>query len=84
MKKIPKKLIDEQIEATRLYWNGSSRIALDQMRDSAFKIEKSYGIDFIAVWDFISAILKPHGIYPDAENDEIYCALRCLGWDTVE
>lgn len=82
MKKIPKKLLDECIEASRAYWNSESFSAslLNAKKKTAQKLSKAIGIDWLAVENFVDALLDPRGLYPDVENDEIYCVLHCLGW----
>ena len=84
MKKIPKKLLDECIEASRKYWATGNKIILDKKQDAAENIADAIGISWLAVDNFIDGILNSYGICPDATNDEIYCALRTLGWDVTE
>lgn len=85
MNKIPKKLLDELIEVNREYWNSenTNHKALDKRIAIAKKIEKKTGLDWLAIANFLDAILMSDGLEPDAENDEIYCALHCLGWMEV-
>ena len=79
MKKIPKKPFDEIIDMTRYYWaNGGDDAFLQNRIDKAMSIEC---VGWLPVMDLMDSILNPHGFCPDAENDEIYCALRCLGWE---
>lgn len=87
MKKMPKKLLDRCIEATRLYWNSPyEEDKLDNLlilkKKTYRELGKQINVSDYAISQFIDGILN--GIYPDAENDEIYCALRCLGWDVVD
>lgn len=84
MKKIPKVLVDDCIESCRKFWSSGNRSLLYPMHTKAEALAKEIGVDWASITDFISAIVKPHGFYPDAENDEIYCAFRVLGWDVVE
>lgn len=87
MKKIPKKLLDECIETTRAYWRC-------QMTEASQRYKENYGncnalmdvigVDWLSISDFLDSILRRNGFCPDAENDEIYCALRTLGWEPSE
>lgn len=88
MKKIPKKLLDECIEASRLYWNSSYEegakqdIKLELKIEAAKELGKQIKVSHYALQQFVDGILN--GICPDAENDEIYCTLRTLGWEPTE
>lgn len=86
MKKIPKKLLDECIEVIREYWRSAdtNHKALDKRIAIAQKIEKQTGIEWLAIVNFLDAILMNYGLQPDAENDEIYCTLRCVGWEPID
>lgn len=85
MKKIPKKLLDECIEATRAYWNEDfNQSLLTAKKRTASKLAEAIEIDWLAVEMFFDGILNSKGFYPDAENDEIYCALRCMGWEPTD
>lgn len=84
MKKIPKHLLDKQIEATRLYWTVGGEAYLNTMLLTSQKIEKATGICFCAVWDGVSSILKPSGFNPGADNEVIYSVLNVLGWEVVD
>jgi hypothetical protein len=87
VKKIPKKLLDECIEATRTYWTCPA--VEDSQRykekfDNCHELMNVIGVDWSAISDFLDSILRLNGFCPDAENDEIYCALRTLGWEPTE
>ena len=87
MKKIPKKLLDECIEATRAYWRcpaveDSQRYK--EKTDNCHALMDVIGVDWSAISDFLDSILRLQGFTPDAENDEIYCTLRTLGWEPTE
>ena len=90
MKKMPKKLLDAYIEASRAFWNGYMDSDYEQEErmhtkmKASFALERAVNVDWLSIQNFIDGILGIKGICPDAENDEIYCALRCLGWDIVE
>lgn len=84
MKKIPKKLLDECIEASRVYWATGNKRILNKEMNAAENLEDAIGISWLPVINFIDGILNRRGICPDATNDEIYCALRTLGWDVTE
>lgn len=86
MKQIPKKPLDEIIEVCRRYWNSevADSKALDKRIKIAQKIEKRTGLDWLALANFIDAVLMGDGLEPNAENEKIYSALRALGWDIVE
>jgi hypothetical protein len=90
MKKIPKKLLDDCIEASRNYWNCYNDTQEEMRRKLAVysgacdALGHAIGVDWVSVQDFFSSILRRNGFYNDAENDEIYCALRCIGWMPVD
>lgn len=85
MKKIPKKLLDNCIEASKAYWsNNFNATLLSAKKSTARTLANATGIDWLAVEMFIDGILVSKGFCPDAENDEIYCALRCIGWMPVD
>lgn len=83
MKKMPKNLLDELIEATRAFWNGDDD-ALELMKSASIDIQERTGLCFTASWDLVSHIIKPHGFYPGADNEIIYSVLRVLGWEVTE
>lgn len=89
MKKIPKKLLDDYIEASRNYWHNTDpsdsviNKNLNIKREASFKLSKAIDVDWLCVTNFIDGILQRRGFCPDAENDEIYCALHVLGWMEV-
>ena len=84
MKKMPKHLLDKQIEVTRQYWDGGGQAALNEMGFTSHKIEAVTGVCFCAAWDFVSSILKPSGFHPGADNEVIYSVLNVLGWEVVD
>ena len=90
MKTIPKKLFNKVISTTRLYWGSSLRNGepdkglLYKRIELATQLQEQTGIDWLAITDFLDSIVKTNGLQPDAENDEIYCALRCLGWEVKD
>lgn len=87
MKYIPKKLLDECIEATRAYWEcpaSETEERYEVKSEKNYALMDSIGVDWLSVQDFLDGILNSMGFCPDAENDEIYCALRCIGWMPVD
>lgn len=82
MKYIQKKLLDELIAANREYWRGGS--STTRCANAANAIEKATNINFCSIWDFISAIICTHGIFPKADNKTIYTALKVLGWEVID
>lgn len=86
MKKIPKKLLDELIESSRSYWRATfvDEESCQKAQEIAYKIENQCGLNWLAIKDFVDSILTDNGIVPDAENDEIYSALRVLGWEAID
>lgn len=83
MKKIPKKLLDDCIEACRAFWGSGNKCLLFPMHEKAETLGKAIGLDGFVVSDFISCIAKGWGFCPDAENEKIYSVLRVLGWEVV-
>lgn len=85
MNEIPKKLLDDCIEAARAYWNAEFNTSLLSAKQrTARKLAKAIEIDWLSVEMLIDGILNAKGFLPDAENDEIYCALRTLGWNVID
>lgn len=86
MKKIPKKLLDDCIEASRNYWDCYTDTEAEMERKLSVKSEAAQtlgdaiGVDGYSVANFIDGIVNNRGLCPDVENDEIYGALRCIGW----
>ena len=84
MKKILKKKLDKAIELTREYWATGNTDILGKRISLAQSLEKQTHVWWDAILYLLDGILETHGFYPDAENDEIYCALRCLGWEVTD
>ena len=84
MKKIPKKKLDEAIELSRRYWASGDKKLLGSKIDFAEELAKEIGVSWLALENFIDGIVSTQGMCPDAENDEIHCALRCIGWEPTE
>jgi len=86
MKKIPKKLLDDHIEACRAFWKSKeyNKGLYDKQVETAEALGKAIGVAWYSVLNFFDGIMAMNGIYPDAENDEIYCALHTLGWMEVK
>lgn len=84
MKKIPKKKLDEAIELSRRYWASGDNKLLVSKIDFAEELAKEIGVSWLALENFIDGIVSTQGMCSDAENDEIYCALRCIGWMPVD
>ena len=84
MKEIPKKLLDDCIEACRGFWGSGNHFLMHQMHEKAETLGKAIGIDAFVVSDFIGTIVKGWGFCTDAENEKIYSVLRLLGWNVVE
>lgn len=87
MKKISKKKLDKVIELSRDYWQcdqteDQRRVLLNRRYNLCEALGKETGVVFFAFDNFIGGIIA--GFCPDAENDEIYCALRCLGWEVTD
>lgn len=47
-------------------------------------LEKQTHVWWDSILNLLDGILATHGFCPDAENDEIYCALRCIGWEATD
>ena len=82
MKKIPKKKLDTAIVLTKEYWASGDVTILGKLHRLAEKIHPD--LEWTAILDMLHGIFKYQGICPDATEDEIYCALRCLGWEVVD
>lgn len=84
MKKMPKKQFDEIVDLSRAYWESGEEEILTERIHLAQKLEKIIGVDWLSILDFVDSIVRNRGFFHDAENDEIYCALRVIGWEVVE
>jgi hypothetical protein len=82
MKKISKKKLDYIIALTREYWETGNRNILGYRIDKATELQPTTGLSWSGILDFVDGIL--HGFAPDATDDEIYCALRVLGWEATD
>ena len=82
MKKINKRILDECIEMTRLYW-GNKEIDAEILTDR-IKTAKKAEIDWCALINLLDSILSKGGFNPEASNLEIYLVLRLLGWEVVD
>ena len=84
MKKMPKKQFDKILDLSRAYWkDGGDEILRERIR-LAQVVQKLTGVDWLHILDFADSIVAYRGLLHDAENDEIYCALRTIGWEVVE
>lgn len=83
MKKMPKKKFDKILDLSRAYWENGDEEILTERIHLAMELEKIIDVDWINVLDFANSIVASRGILPDAENDEIYCALRAIGWEVT-
>ena len=84
MKKMPKKQFDKILDLSRAYWESGEKEILTERIHLAIELEKNIGVDWINVLDFVNSIVASRGLLPDAENDEIYSALRVIGWEVTE
>lgn len=84
MKKMPKKLFDEIIYLTRLYWKDGEEEILSKRIRLAQIVEKATGVDWLHTLDFVDSIVAGRSLLPDAENEKIYETLSVLGWEVVE
>lgn len=87
MKKIDKKKLDKAIALSREYWNGTwtedeRKALLEKRLVLSEALEKETGVVFFCFDNLLCGIFA--GFCPDAENDEVYCALRCLGWEVTD
>ena len=82
---IPKDLLDEAIALTREYYNlSASPSTLSRLTDRSRRIEDETGILWINIENLLSAILRTHGIKPDATPEDIHAILRLLGWEVSD
>lgn len=84
MKKMPKKQFDEIVDLSRAYWESGGEEILRERIHLSQAVEKITGVDWLHVLDFVDSLVGGRGLLPDAENDEIYSALRVIGWEVVE
>lgn len=83
MKKISKKKLNRLISMTREYWETGDTTILHKRITLAEAMKKT-GLTWSAILDLLDGILANHAFLPEASNDEIYCALRCLGWEASD
>ena len=87
MFKVKRKLLDECIKASVDYWASpisESEFKLTKKIHSSKVLGNTIGVDWLAIQNFIDGIVSSNGFCPYAENDEIYGALECLGWEVVD
>jgi hypothetical protein len=84
MKTISKKKLDELIAMTKQYWDTGERDILQKRIDLASTMEKETGLTWGAILDLLDGILANSGFAPNAENEDIYCVLRVLGWKVTD
>lgn len=84
--KIPKGQLDEIIELTRTYLNGTDadRELLQTRINKAQHLQIDIGVDWLSIIDFIDSIIRHRGFLPNAENDMIYSVLKLLGWEVTD
>lgn len=84
MKVIPKQKLDRVIELTRAYYKNGDKSLLDERIDVSEEISNQSKLNWLRINDFVAAIVGSNGFFPDAENDDIYLALRVFGWRVVD
>jgi hypothetical protein len=84
MKKMPKKQFNEIVALSRAYWESGEEEILRERILLSQAVEKITGVDWLHILDFVDSLVASRGLLPDAENDEIYSALRVIGWEVVE
>lgn len=84
MKQIPMKQFDKVVRLSREYWDEGSIVTLQERTKVAMKIREVTGIDWLAIIDFVDAIIRRTGILPDASDEMIYILLRVLGWEVAD
>ena len=47
-------------------------------------MEAETGVSMFSIIDLVKSIVASNGFKPDAENAEIYCVLRILGWEATD
>ena len=84
MKKMPKKLFDEIIYLSRMYWKDGEEENLKKRIRIAQIAEKATGVDWLHTLDFVDSIVAGRALLPGAENEKIYEVLSVLGWGVVD
>lgn len=84
MKKIPKKTLDALIYFYRMYWKVGSAELLEGMHALSFEIMDNSGLDWLAIYHFVGAIIQNNGLAPKTDNETIYEALKLFGWEVHE
>jgi hypothetical protein len=85
MKKINKRILDECIELTRLYWGESGdEKRYDNILDDRFKWARTSGVKWSPLLNLLDGILASNGFAPEASNWDVYLVLRLLGWEVVD
>ena len=87
MKIVDKKLLDELIRLTKKYWNtggadlvGAKIEVAKNLSEQIFNHKNSW----CKLSDIISSIVSPHGLKPDATNEDIYRVFTVLGYEVAE
>lgn len=84
MKKMPKKQFDKILDLSREYWENGEEEILTERIHLAMELEKIIDVDWLHILDFADSMVASRGLLPDAENDEIYSALRTIGWEVTD
>ena len=83
MKKMPKKQFDKILDLSLEYWENGKEEILTERIHLAQKVEKIIGVEWLSILEFVDSVIRCNGLLPDAENDEIYSALRTIGWEVT-
>ena len=85
MKRIAKQPFDRLVELTHEFRKTSKESILRYRIDKAIELVEATGdkeLTWCSLLNFIDGIL--FGVCEDATNDEIYSAMRVLGWEVVD
>lgn len=84
MKTISKKMLEKLADMTRRYWDTGERDILQDRIDLAISMKEETGLTWGAILDLLDGILQNDGFKPNAENEDIYCVLRIMGWKVTD
>ena len=82
--KIPKKTLDALIHFYRMYWKEGGAELIEGMHALSYQIMDESGLDWLAIYHFVGAIVQHNGLSPNADNETIYAALKLFGWELDE
>lgn len=82
MKKVPKKLLDEFLQESRIHWFEEENYEV--ATSLARQLQKATNTHWLGWKDFVNSLLYPSGLSRAVTNEQIYEILKILGWEVVD